>query len=125
MRRFPAILALLAVAAVASGAARYVHEAAHAHPGPAAHPPHGHHHHHAQPGHDGHDGQGPGEPVPHDESHCLIHALLKLPMLGSGFTPPLVCLGLFVALLALPPLPARARRPVLRLDCRGPPAAAA
>ena len=119
VRRFPAIVLLLAIAAVASGAARYVHEMSHAHAAPShaghAHGHHRHDHHH------GGGGEEPAAPVPHDESTCLIHALLKLPMLGAGFTPLLVCLGLFVAFLTLLPVQVRSRRPILQLDCRGPP----
>jgi hypothetical protein len=60
--------------------------------------------------------------VPHDESNCFTHAQLKLPMLGSGYVPVLVCIGVFVAFLTLLPTPVRSRRPILLLDSRGPPA---
>lgn len=104
MRRATGIFVLLAFAALASGGARYVHEL--------------HAHHHDAAHHE-------SEPTPsHDESHCLIHALLKLPMLGGGFVPLLAFVGLFVAFLSLMPTPVRSRRPILRLDCRGPPAMA-
>lgn len=125
MRRFPAILLLFVVTTVGSGAARYVHEIAHAH-ATRAEVTHGHlrgHGHHN--GHD-HHAPAPGDepaPAPHDESNCRIHALLKLPMLGSGFVPILVCLGVFVAYLTMLPVAVRSRRPLLRLDSRGPPAA--
>lgn len=121
MKRFWAILLLCAVAAVGSGALRYAHDMLHA-PGAAHAHEHGHHHGHDHPG--GHD--EPTLPAPlHDESTCVIHALLKLPMLGGGFVPLLVCLGLFVAFLTLlPTTPVRSRRPLLLLDRRGPPARA-
>jgi hypothetical protein len=100
---------LLAVAAVGSGVLRFVHEQVHAHP----------HHDDAR---DERDGVPAQPPASHDESNCLILALLKLPMLGDGVVPVFVLLGLFVAFLTLlPPPPVRSRRPALPLDARGPP----
>jgi hypothetical protein len=100
--RFSAILLLLAVAAVGSGALRYAHELEHA-------------------SHDAHHDEDSPAP-PHDESNCFTHAQLKLPMLGAGHVPVLVCIGIFVAFLTLLHAPVRSRRPFLLLDSRGPPA---
>jgi hypothetical protein len=94
MRRFLAILVLLAVAAVGSGALRHVHELAHA---------------------EGH--------ASHDESNCFVHAMLKMPMLGAGHVPALVFLGLFVAFLTSLPVQVLWSRPALLPDSRGPPGA--
>ena len=66
-----------------------------------------------------------GAPMPvipkHDESNCLVHALLHLPMITAAWVPLLVLVGLFIAFLTmLRPAPVMARLPV-RIDCRGPP----
>jgi hypothetical protein len=59
----------------------------------------------------------------HDENTCVLHALLRGPMMTGGWTPLLVCLGLLVAFLTmLTPQPAP-QKFFTRLDCRGPPAA--
>ena len=111
MRRFPAILLLIAVATLGSGALRYAHEMAHA----DAHLADAH-------GHSGHGhGEAPSHAPAHDESNCFVHAMLKLPMLGAGHVPVLVLIGTFVAFLTSLPVAVRCRRPVLLLDSRGPP----
>jgi hypothetical protein len=64
-----------------------------------------------------------GHPGPlHTDANCVIHAMLHAPLLTGGWVPLLVCLGLFVAFLTqlTPPVPSR--RPLVRIDCRGPPA---
>jgi hypothetical protein len=109
---------LLGLLTVGSGALRWLHEIVH---------PADHHHHgiavlheHGDPVH---HGEHPDAPLPHDESHCVLVALLKLPMLGAGAVPVLLYLGLFAAfLLRIPASAPRSRRPVLPLDSRGPPA---
>ena len=111
MRRFPAILLLIAVATLGSGALRYAHEMAHA-AGHLTAP-------HEEDGHD-HNEAPPHAPL-HDESNCFVHAMLKLPMLGAGHVPVLVLIGTFVAFLTSLPVAVRCCRPVLRLDSRGPP----
>ena len=58
----------------------------------------------------------------HDESNCLIHALLHVPMLATPTLALLVCLGLFVAFLTLLDTPLVSQRDISRIDCRGPPA---
>jgi hypothetical protein len=117
MRRFPAILLLIAVATLGSGALRYAHEMAHAagHSAEAGDAD-GHGHDHA-PSH------APSHAPPHDESNCFVHAMLKLPMLGPGHVPVLVLIGTFIAFLTSLPVAVRCRRPVLLLDSRGPPVA--
>ena len=100
--------------ALGSGALRFVHELSHA----AADA-----HVHAGPGdHDADPDHHPLHLPVHDPADCFTHAQLNLPMLQAGYVPLLVCLGLFVAFLTSMPVPVRSRRPVLRLDCRGPPA---
>ena len=58
----------------------------------------------------------------HDESHCLLHAMMRGPMMSQGATPTLVCLGLFVAFLTMLVIEPASRQLIARLDCRGPPA---
>jgi hypothetical protein len=60
-------------------------------------------------------------PVHHDESNCLIHFQLHLPMIFAGWVPLLVSVGVFVAFLTLLAATLVSQRPLLRLDCRGPP----
>ena len=64
----------------------------------------------------------PAPPPRHDESNCTVHSLLTAPLLNPAVVPLLVLTGLFVAFLTLlAPVPV-SRRPLSRLDCRGPPA---
>ncbi len=67
-----------------------------------------------------------GQPAPvvpvHDESNCLIHAQLHMPLLSAGWVPLLVCLGIFVAFLTLLSTPLVSHRMPVCLVCRGPPA---
>ena len=66
---------------------------------------------------------GPSRPGPlHNDANCIFHAMLHAPLLTGGWVPLLVCLGLFVAFLTQLTLPVLSRRPLVRIDCRGPPA---
>ena len=106
MRRLPALLLVLTVAALGSGALRYVHELEHAARDA---------HHHDAP-------DAPETPAHEDDSgNCFVHAKLNLPMLGGGYVPALVCVGTFVAFVMSPAVRILCRRPVLKLDSRGPP----
>ena len=58
----------------------------------------------------------------HDEANCLLHALMRAPVLMDGTTPVLICLGLFVAFLTMLASQPAAQKFFTRLDCRGPPA---
>ena len=58
----------------------------------------------------------------HDESNCRFHAQLHLSGLAVGWTPLLICLGLFVAFLSLLSSRATPQRLVSDIPCRGPPA---
>ncbi|HEV2296490.1 MAG TPA: hypothetical protein VGR35_21780 [Tepidisphaeraceae bacterium] len=103
MRRFGAILLVLAFAALGSGLLLHLHNAAHAAE-------------HAHVEGDQHDHP------PLDTRGCDLHGKLSLPMLSAGFTPVLITLGLLIAFLTqLTPAwnPAFAH---VRLECRGPPA---
>ena len=60
-------------------------------------------------------------PLP-DDNNCKTHAQLHQPVSATGWTPLLVFLGLYVAFLTLLSPEPVSRRPLLRLDCRGPPA---
>jgi hypothetical protein len=65
-------------------------------------------------------GHLPAHPV-HDDTNCLLHAQLHMPMISIGWAPFLICVGLFIAmaLLAAPRLsPQRAAVPA---NTRGPP----
>jgi hypothetical protein len=61
-------------------------------------------------------------PPLHDDTNCETHALLHMPTIAAGWTPLLVFVGLFVAFLTLLASEPVSHRPLLRLDCRGPPA---
>jgi hypothetical protein len=63
----------------------------------------------------------PVQPHHHDESNCEVHAQLHMPLLMAGWTPLLICLGLFVAFLTLLDTPLIPRLVPARIDCRGPP----
>src|SRR5438552_6021856 len=58
----------------------------------------------------------------HDESNCSVCAMVRAPIVSTGWTPLLVCLGLFVAFLTLLIEQPTLHHPLTRLDCRGPPA---
>jgi hypothetical protein len=96
MRRAATILLIVLFAALGTGAMLHVHNDAAA----AAHAGERH----------------------HDESNCLVHALLGGPLLADGVTPLLVCLGLFVAFLTMLASQPALSNVLARLDCRGPPA---
>ena len=98
--------------ALGSGALRFLHELSHS----AAE-----HVHTGSTDHDADPDPHPSHPPVHDPADCFTHAQLNLPMMQSGYVPLLVCLGLFVAFLTSMPAPVMSRRPVLLLDCRGPP----
>ena len=58
----------------------------------------------------------------HTDTNCETHAQLHMPTISAGWVPLLVCLGLFVAFLTILATEPDSHRPLLRLDCRGPPA---
>jgi hypothetical protein len=93
MRRWTTILLIGAILTFGSGAMQFAHN------------------------HDANAGE-----AHHNEANCLLHALMKGPMLDTGSTATLVCLGLFVAFLTMLTSQPAAQRFLTRLDCRGPPA---
>ena len=106
MRRLPALLLVLTVAALGSGALRYVHELEHEARGT---------HHHDEP-------DAPDAPAHEDDSgNCFVHAKLNLPMLGGAWVSAPIYVGTFVAFVTSPTVRILCRRPVLKLDSRGPP----
>jgi len=64
----------------------------------------------------------PADPPVHNDSNCLFHARLHMPMVSIGWVPLLVCLGVFVAFLRLTALPLVSQRTPTAFNCRGPPA---
>jgi hypothetical protein len=58
----------------------------------------------------------------HNDTNCETHAQLHMPAVSGGWVPLLVCVGLFVAFLTLLASEPVSHRPLLRFDCRGPPA---
>lgn len=109
MQRFAAILLLLCYAALGTGAAEYWHNAEHAAEDAAL----------IQAAK---DAGIPLDHVPlHDESNCPVHAQLHICCMAVGWTPLLICLGLFIAFLTLLPLRLPLRRVALTIPCRGPP----
>ena len=57
----------------------------------------------------------------HDDSNCPFHAQLHLSFMAAGWTPVLICLGLFVAFLSLLQRSLAPQRVLVRIACRGPP----
>lgn len=109
MQRFAAILLLLCYTALGSGAAEYWHNAEHASEDAAL----------IQAAR---DSGSPLDRVPlHDESNCPVHAQLHLCCMAVGWTPLLICLGLFIAFLTLLPSRLPIQRLALAIPCRGPP----
>ena len=97
LRRLAAILLLLAFTGLGSGALARLHDLQYEHES-------------------GQPAQG------HDEQTCIIHALLRMPVMPAVAAGVLMLLG---ALLVRRPLPLPVpidHRPACRLDCRGPPA---
>jgi len=94
MRRWTTIFLIGAILTLGSGAMQFAHN------------------------HDAHAGD-----AQHNEANCLLHALMKGPMLDTGIVPALVCLGLFVAFLTMLASQPAMQRVLTRLDCRGPPTA--
>jgi hypothetical protein len=110
LRRFPSILLVAVFLAIGTGGLEYLHNLDHQRldsqqadlttkDGLPSHP----------------------SPLP-DDNHCKIHAQLHQPVSVTAWTPLLVLLGLFVAFLTLLAPDPVSHRPLLRLDCRGPPA---
>ena len=94
VRRVLVTILTLALLALGTGALEYAHN-------------HEHADHHADP---------------HDESTCFLHAQLQSPLVSAANVPLLILAGLFVAFLTLLPSQPVSHRPLLSLDCRGPPA---
>jgi hypothetical protein len=109
VKRFCAILLLLAVAGLGSGALRHVHDVAHAHQDLAS----------TEHRHD-HDAPAPANRH-HDSTNCTIHAKLSFPLVMTGHVPLLIGLGLIVAFLSQLTPAWVSRFTTLRLECRGPP----
>jgi hypothetical protein len=110
LRRFPSILLIAAFLALGTGALSYLHNVDHRHL----------EREHASLA--TRDGLPPRpSPLP-DDNNCKTHAQLHQPVSAAAWTPLLVFLGLFVAFLTLLTPEPVSYRPLLRLDCRGPPA---
>jgi hypothetical protein len=68
------------------------------------------------------DAKNPSAPLPvHDDSNCVIHAMLHVPMAATQWVPLLICLGLFIAFLSLLESLPVSLRAVWIQACRGPP----
>lgn len=121
VRRSVFILVVLAFAAIGTGALSRLHQSAHeradrqaresttAHR--HAHCHHRHHHHHDES----------EAPLRHDESNCVVHAMLGAPLLHATLTPPLHLCGVFVEHVELPRASLTGRPAELPVSCRGPP----
>lgn len=106
MRRAAVAVLVLAFLTLGSGALEYVHNLSHLHQ-------------HAEAA--GHHDDAPADDQ-HDATNCFLHAMLRAPLLSGGWTPILICLGLFVAFLTMLSARPAAQRVRARIDCRGPPA---
>ena len=117
MRRAVAILLSIAFLVLGTGALEYLHNLDHKHEDAqrAAAAAATSLSHSESPAHHDH------APL-HNDTNCEIHAQLHMPTISAGWVPLLVCLGLFVAFLTLLASEPVSHRPLLRLDCRGPPA---
>jgi hypothetical protein len=109
VKRFCAILLLLAVAGLGSGALRHVHDVAHEHHDLAAA-----HHHDEQ--------EAPVDRGHHDATNCAIHAKLNTPLVATAHVPLLIALGMAVTFVTQLAPTFVSRFVGLRLDCRSPPA---
>lgn len=110
MRRAPSILLLLAFFALGTGSLEYLHNLDHRHED-------------ARLAAAAQQAGLPVHPAPlHNDTNCETHAQLHMPGLATGWVPLLVFLGLFVGFLTLLKTEPVSRRPILCLDCRGPPA---
>jgi hypothetical protein len=107
MRRFAAIILALAFVALGSGATQYLHELQHLWEDAA------------------NGGCPPGDPASgppvHDESNCVIHAVLRVPIPPIMSVPPVVPAGTLLARLVVPDQTTDAQTCPGRVDCRGPP----
>src|SRR5438309_1115066 len=121
MQRIVALILAAAFLALGTGGLEYLHNLAHAREDAAA----------AAavlgPGSigstSGASDDSPAQPAPlHNDANCVVHAMLHAPLLTGGWVPLLVCLGLFVAFLTQLTPPVLSRRPLVRIECRGPPA---
>jgi hypothetical protein len=126
------ILLLGGFVALATGLLQHLHlrthlAAAHAAPAePAAHDEHEGHEDHGEDalppllagGHSHHDDEGGPD---HEHEPCGLCVDLHRPVIGAGWVPLLVCLGLFVAFLSLLAPQLAPQRVGRRVDCRGPP----
>ena len=114
MRRTASILTLLAFATIGTGALSRLHQAAHEQldhqAGSHARCHHRHHHH-----------ERPEAPPRHDESNCLVHAMLAAPLLHATPPTPLLLRGTFVEHVKPPPVGLVGRPNPLPVSCRGPP----
>jgi hypothetical protein len=99
LRRAIGILLLLAFLGLGSGLLEYLHNLEHLREDAAA-----------------------GTHEEHDDSNCPVHRQLHLPLISAAAVPLLICVGLFVAFLTLLASQPSSHRPLVRLDCRGPPA---
>jgi hypothetical protein len=109
VQRVAAILLLLTYGALGSGALEHFHNAQHA----------------AEDARLMSAAQAAGTPLDHlplhDDSNCLFHAQMHLSMLAVGWTPLLICLGLFVAFLSLLTSRLKGQPAFIAIPCRGPP----
>jgi hypothetical protein len=104
LRRFASILLVATFLALGSGGLEYLHNLDHQrldsrHADSASHP----------------------SPLP-DDNNCKTHAQIHQPVAATAWVPLLVFFGLFVAFLTLLAPEPVSHRPLLCLDCRGPPA---
>jgi hypothetical protein len=110
LRRVASILLMLAFLALGSGGLEHLHNLDHQYDDARQH---------AALGKDADS----SHPLPlHSDNNCKTHAQLHLPVFAAAWTPLLICLGLFVAFLTLLTAAPLSYRPLMRLDCRGPPA---
>ena len=108
LKRFAAILLLMGFLGLGSGALQYLHDPQHAADDARF------------------DAMAKAAGLPpiqhqHDESNCEFCAQLHIPLMLAGWTPILICLGLFVAFITLLDTPLIATAIPARIDCRGPP----
>lgn len=109
MRRATGILLLISLFGATSGLLRYIHLQEHVHGAVVS-------------ADNRVSLRTPGE-AGHDEESCLICVTLHMPMAGSGYTPLLVFLGLFIAFLTLLTHTLAPQRVCRATYSRGPPRA--
>jgi hypothetical protein len=109
VKRLVPIAVLLGLFALATGTLEHLHNLQHQREDAAA------------AKQDPNTGYPAGQNPVHNDSNCLIHFQLHLPICSAGWVPLLVFLGLFVSFLTLLTPRLAPQGVTIHIACRGPP----